>query len=153
MHITPRLRRALGMGLATGAASAIPLWRIPRAPLVLSTGGLAAVAAAGGSALAMDRMRREEEVQGTAGPAKPLARRIAAPALIGTVAGGVAAGAMWFTAVSDRWAEAFVARLGARHPRATYAVAAGVLTGALEYADSSQQKPSAPPSTPAGEKA
>lgn len=153
MHNTARLRRALGMGLATGAASAIPLWRIPRAPLLLWTGGLAAVAAAGGSALAMDRMRREEEVQGTAGPAKPLARRIAGPALIGTAAGGVAAGTMWLTAVSDRWAEAFVARLGARRPRTTYAVAAGVLTAVVEYADSSQQKPSAPPSIPAGEKA
>ena len=154
MHITPRLRRALGMGLATGAASAIPLWRIPRAPLVLWTGGLAAVAAAGGSALAMDRARREDEVQGTAGPAKPLARRIAGPALIGTAFGGLAAGSMWFTAVSDRWAEAFVARLGARHPRATYAVAAGVLTAVLEYADPSREKKSSTsPSPPTGEKA
>ncbi|MGM7667104.1 hypothetical protein [Microbacterium sp. A93] len=139
MENTPRLRRALGMGLATAAASAIPLWRIPRRPLVLWTGGLAAVAAAGGAALAMDRARREDEVQGTARPAKPLARRIAGPALIGTAVGSAAAGTMWFTAVSDRWAEAFVARLGARRPRATYAVLAGVVTAAVEYADPAQR--------------
>ncbi|MGO1884150.1 MAG: hypothetical protein ACTH3G_02125 [Citricoccus sp.] len=149
MDISPRLRRALGMGLATGAFSTIPLWRIPRAPLVLWTGGVVATLTVGGVALAGDRAEREAEVQGEPLPPSSALKRVALPVGMGAVAGGVAAGAMWFTVVSDRWAEALVSRLGASRPRATYAVLAGVLTAVLEYTDSTEQKPS----TPAGEKA
>lgn len=148
MDHTPKLRRAIGMGLFTGAATLIPLWRIPRKPLLLWTGGLVAVAAAGGTILSMDQVRREEEIQGTAGPAKPLVRRIAAPAGIGLAAGGFAAGAMWVNTVTDRWVEGMLAKLGASRPRATYAVLAGVLTAVAEYAD-----PQHRPSAPEGEKA
>ncbi|MEV4902429.1 hypothetical protein AB0K08_13945 [Citricoccus sp. NPDC055426] len=153
MENTPRLRRALGMGLATGAVSAIPLWRIPRAPLVLWTGGVVATLTAGGVVLAGDRAEREAEVQGEPVPESSTLGRVGRPLAVGALAGGAAAGAIWFTAVSDRWAEAFVARLGARRPRATYAVLAGVLTAVVEYFDSSREKPSAPSSPPAGEKA
>ncbi len=138
-----RWRRALALGAVTGAATLIPLWRIPRGPLLGWTGGVVSVATAAGVALSADQQRREAEVEGTAGPARPLARCIAAPVGVGVVAGAAAAGAMWVNTVTDRWAERGIAALGARRPRLVYAALAAVLTVVAEVPDPPTPKRSA----------
>lgn len=132
---TPRVRRALGMGLGTGVASAFRFWKIPRKPLMLVSGGLAGTTAAVGVALAVDRGRREAQVQGDPVPDTTPVKRLVGPLVTGALAGSVMAGSMWLTSVTDEWSEKGLARLGARHPRATYAVLAGIGTALLEYFD------------------
>jgi hypothetical protein len=135
----PRLRRALGIGTATGIVSAFPLWKIPRKPLVLWSGGIAAVAATGGLILKRDQLQREAEVQGEARTEVSRARRLGAPVASGVVFGGFMAGSMWLTSVTDEWSEKLIARLGARRPRATYAVLAGVGAALIDYFDEKGQ--------------
>ncbi|GAA1119720.1 hypothetical protein [Citricoccus alkalitolerans] len=135
-----RLRRALGLGAATGIASAFPLWRVPRKPLALWSGGIAAAAAAGVLILKRDQSEREAEVQGEPRSEVSWARRLGTPVVVGALVGGFMAGSMWLTSVTDEWSEKLIARLGAKRPRATYAVLAGVGTVLIEYFDDSTKK-------------
>lgn len=151
---TPKLRRALAMGLWTGAGTLIPFWRIPRGPLAVVGGSLAAVVAAAGLVLAQDRAEREAAVQREPLPEVGPLRRIGAPVLTGALVGGVAAGALWVSSVTDELSEKLVARLGARRPRIALAAVAGVCTAVLEYLDSGAGKQSSadisPAAVPAG---
>ncbi|WP_313817978.1 hypothetical protein [Citricoccus sp.] len=131
----PRLRRALGIGTATGIVSAVPLWKIPRKPLALWSGGIAAAVATGALILKRDQYEREAEVQGDARTEVSRARRLGAPVATGVIFGGFMAGSMWLTSVTDEWSEKLIARLGAPRPRATYAVLAGVGTALVDYFD------------------
>ncbi|MDI3330596.1 MAG: hypothetical protein QJR09_07640 [Micrococcus sp.] len=133
---TPRLQRALAMGVLTGAGTLIPFWRIPRRPL-MTVGGIAgAVVATAGVELVRDQAEREAAVQGGPPPEVRVVRRLGAPVLTGVAAGVVTAGVLWLSSVTDELSEKAVARLGARRPRVTLAVIAGVSTAVLEYADS-----------------
>ncbi len=133
----PRLRKALGLGIATGIVSAFPLWKIPRKPLALWSGGIAAAVATGVLMLKRDQLEREAEVQGEAPTEASRARRLGAPVVTGALFGGLMAGSMWLTSVTDEWSEKLMARLGAKRPRATYAVLAGVGTALIDYFDDS----------------
>ncbi|MEW1981446.1 hypothetical protein AB0333_11020 [Citricoccus sp. NPDC079358] len=135
-----RLRRALGLGAVTGIASAFPLWKIPRKPLALWSGGIAAAVATGALILKRDQFKREAEVQGEAPAEVSRARRLGAPVATGALFGGLMAGSMWLTSVTDEWSEKLIARLGAKRPRATYAVLAGVGTALIDYFDDSPRK-------------
>ncbi|REE02866.1 hypothetical protein LG293_12930 [Citricoccus nitrophenolicus] len=135
-----RLRRALGLGAATGIASAFPLWKIPRKPLALWSGGIAAAVATGFLILKRDQSEREAEVQGEAPTEVSRARRLGAPVVTGALFGGLMAGSMWLTSVTDEWSEKLIARLGAKRPRATYALLAGVGTALIDYFDDSPRK-------------
>lgn len=139
-----RWRRAVSRGVLTGAATLIPLWRIPRGPLLGWTGGVVAVTAAAGSALAMDRKRREAEVEGAGGPVRSPAWRIVAPLAVGATAGTAAAAGMWINTVTDRWAERGIARLGIGRPRLVYAGLAAVLAAAIESREEPARERSAP---------
>ncbi|NUL45265.1 hypothetical protein F7P69_08670 [Cellulosimicrobium funkei] len=132
-----RLRRALGLGAATGVASAFPLWKVPRRPLALWSGGIAAAVVTGVLILKRDQSEREAEVQGEPRTQTSLSRRLGTPVAAGALVGGVVAGSMVLTSVTDEWTEKLIARLGAKRPRATYAVLAGVGTVLVEYFDAS----------------
>ncbi|MGW9550173.1 hypothetical protein ACWG8W_03870 [Citricoccus zhacaiensis] len=136
----PRLRKALGLGAATGIVSAFPLWKIPRKPLALWSGGIAAAVVTGGLILKRDQSEREAEVQGEPRAEVSRARRLGAPVATGALFGGLMAGSMWLTSVTDEWSEKLIARLGAKRPRATYAVLAGVGTALIDYFDDSPRK-------------
>lgn len=131
----PRLRRALGLGAATGIVSAFPLWKIPRKPLALWSGGLAAALATGALIVKRDQYEREAEVQGDARTEVSRVRRLVAPVATGAIFGGFMAGSLWLTSVTDEWSEKLIARLGAPRPRATYAVLAGVGAALMDYVD------------------
>lgn len=131
-----RAGRAAGMGVLTGLVSAIPLSRVPRAPFALVPGALSAVATTAGAVLINDRARRVAKVQGEPLPRAPLVKRIAAPVVAGAFGGGLTAGAFWLVSVADEWTVRGIARLGAKHPRVTYAVLSGALYAVLEYAES-----------------
>ncbi|MFC7402566.1 hypothetical protein [Citricoccus sp. GCM10030269] len=133
----PRLRRALTLGAVTGAGSAVQFWKIPRRPLMTVTGVVAASVTTAGVILARDQAEREARVQGEEVSETGLARRIGAPVLTGIAVGSVVAGSMWLSSVTDHWTEKAIGRLGAKRPRATLAVVAGIGTAVLEYLDPS----------------
>lgn len=149
-----RWRRAVTMGVLTGASTLVPIWRIPRGPLVVCGGGAVAVLATTALALARERAGREAAVQGDPPPPGGIARRLGGPVLGGLAAGAVTAGGLWVSSVTDELSERIVRRLGARHPRLVLAAIATVGTAVLEYAeagtDARTRTPEAGARPPAG---
>ena len=139
-----RWRHAVTMGVLSGAATLVPIWRIPRGPLVAWGGGAVAVLATAALAMARERVGREAAVQGDPPPPGGLARRLGAPVLAGLAAGAVTAGGRWVSSVTDELSERIVRRLGARRPRLVLAAIATVGTTALEYADAGTEAGGAP---------
>lgn len=140
---TAGLRRALTTGLWTGIGTLIPFGRIPRGPLVAVGGTAAAVVVMAGLVLEQDQAQREAAVQRQPLPAVGPVRRIGAPVLPGVMVGGAVAGGLWVSSVTDEWLEKLVVRMGARRPRITLAVVAGVAAAVLDYLDTGDGEPSA----------
>lgn len=154
-----RRARTLGLGVAYGLSTLIPVSRLPRTATSLAVGGLAgAVALAAGL-----RAFTDQPPTGTGGEAPGEApggasegrspgpsrgrRARAAVGVVGTVVGVVGV-STWVGLAVDAVIESALARRGVRRPRVVMAVGAAVLGAALEWADGASQDEPAGPAAP-----
>ncbi|MDY6055129.1 hypothetical protein [Micrococcus sp.] len=132
--------RALGVGLAESASTLLPVSRLPRTTTALAVGGTVAVAfgAAAGVAAFRSPVQEAEDAEGAGDRARgPLAMAgmgLAAGAALGTLTGGGVALGLTVDAAIER----ALVRRGVRRPRVVMAVAAGVLSAAIELADAAR---------------
>lgn len=146
-----RARGAVLMGVATAAATAIPLGRLPLGRTAAVSAALGA--AAMGAGLFVARARDASTPVATSdheGPATgPHRSRTVQGAAIGTVAAGAAASfGMTTSVLADRWIEKGVRALGSERPRLWMMAGAGVLGTVLEWFDQPTPSSDSPAAAP-----